>query len=241
MSQDSYMVWLLKWYYLVTSVGVIVHELAHYYAVVSEGLDVFEVDFFSLEGTSLGYVKHESPRTYTEVFVISSAPFFLNTVLCVLCFGIVGFVSVYMSNIFVISVVGVVGVWLGFSCGVHAFPSGADLENIQRAKVLLWEAREPFTVDKSQEIIRNRISFDISTWSIRTPIDKLVGVFYIGVLVVSRIYHIVVYVVLHPVSVITVPFVVFLYGAWKLRRFGSQFIYTGGLGVGVYVVVLYVV
>ncbi|QFU82459.1 metalloprotease family protein [Natronorubrum aibiense] len=128
---------------LLTLPGVVVHEFAHKQACDLVGVPVIEVAYFRF-GDPPGYVRHAHPDQYRKSFVISVAPFLVNTVvsfaaffaLAVLVTAVVGnHVSVDLlagletasSEMLVLAVV--LG-WLGLSVGIQAFPSTGDANTL---------------------------------------------------------------------------------------------------------------
>jgi len=71
---------------LFTLPGVVVHEFAHKQACDLVGVPVLEVAYFRFDDPP-GYVQHVTPERYRASFVVSVAPFLVNTggrVRCVL-------------------------------------------------------------------------------------------------------------------------------------------------------------
>jgi Putative zincin peptidase len=117
---------------LVTFPGVIVHESAHLLFCKLRRVAVFDVCFFRM-GNPSGYVIHETPHDFLSAFLISTGPFFINSLLCfIICFPV--FLPMRMYGIK--DPMSYVLMWLGLSIGMHAFPSTGD------ASVLWGEARK---------------------------------------------------------------------------------------------------
>ena len=117
---------------LVTFPGVIVHESAHLIFCKLRGVAVFDVCFLRM-GNPAGYVLHETPRDFLSAFLISTGPFFINSLLCfIICFP----VFLPMRVFGIEDPISYVLMWLGISIGMHAFPSTGD------ANVLWVEARK---------------------------------------------------------------------------------------------------
>src|SRR5262245_25644907 len=117
---------------IVTFPGVIVHESAHLIFCKLRGVAVFDVCFLRV-GIPAGYVLHETPRDFLSAFLISTGPFFINSLLCfIICFP----VFLPMRVFGVEDPISYVLMWLGVSIGMHAFPSTGD------ANVLWTEARK---------------------------------------------------------------------------------------------------
>ena len=116
---------------LVTFPGVIVHESAHFLFCKLRGVAVFDVCFLRM-GNPVGYVLHEKPNDFLSAFLISTGPFFINSLLCfIICFPVFLPMRVYGIE----DPISYVLMWLGISIGMHAFPSSQD------GNVLWEEAR----------------------------------------------------------------------------------------------------
>lgn len=135
-------------YRLAMAPGVVVHEFAHRQACRFVGVPVTEVVYFRF-GDPPGYVRHAQPGRYRESFVISVAPFFVNTAVSLaafLGFGVLAW-SIGVADAIVVGDVGttvnglwavanaaslervallVVLGWLGLVVGLQAFPSTGD-------------------------------------------------------------------------------------------------------------------
>lgn len=126
---------------LLTIPGVVVHEFAHKKACDLMGVPVVDVAYFRL-GAPAGYVQHREPDRYRQSFVVSIAPFLLNTVLA-FCLFVALAIVVRSSGILeggvgletalpgeeIVAAVVVLG-WLGFSIGSQAFPSTGDAKTL---------------------------------------------------------------------------------------------------------------
>ncbi|MFC6764053.1 metalloprotease family protein [Natrinema soli] len=114
---------------LFTVPGVVVHEFAHKQACDLVGVPVLEVAYFRF-GDPPGYVQHVTPERYRASFVVSVAPFLVNTVVAFAAFlGLAALVATIgdlrtVSNGTIAAAI-VLG-WLGLSIGMHAFPSTGD-------------------------------------------------------------------------------------------------------------------
>lgn len=62
--------------YVLTTPGVVLHELAHQFVAELFGLEVREVDYTS-------HVVHEAPRTITQAVLVAVAPLVVNTTFAV--------------------------------------------------------------------------------------------------------------------------------------------------------------
>lgn len=114
---------------LLTFPGVIVHEAAHQLMCRFTGTPVLRVCYFQT-GNPAGYVVHDLPSSGWRHFLISVAPFLINTV--------AGFLIALPVGLIVASgakpglMEGVLG-WLGISVAMHAFPSTGDAASLRHA------------------------------------------------------------------------------------------------------------
>ena len=135
----STLLWLLV--RLFTIPGVVVHEFAHKQACELVGVPVLEVVYFRF-GDPAGYVRHAQPKRYREAFVVSVAPFLVNTVVAFAIFlGLAALVSTTgdLRGASSGTIAFAVGLgWLGLSIGMHAFPSTGDANTLWRRSRLEW-------------------------------------------------------------------------------------------------------
>jgi|AntDeeMetagen134_2_1112570.scaffolds.fasta_scaffold00448_14 hypothetical protein len=215
-------------YYLITALGVIVHELSHKWLAEDRGLEILEVQYFSLEGDTLGHVIHEHPRTYMDLFAVSVAPFIINSSIGISAFVAVGvYVEMVATGAFtLLGAAGiVVGLWVGVSVTLHAFPSMTDLNNIYAGTRHLW--------GKSMvPVIQPLVLFGMR----RNWVLYLV-LFPIGI--VMRVGQLLIFSIKHPAALLTVPIVVVLDGLDRTQKYGSNLIYTVGVIVTSYYVTQY--
>ncbi|ODR83122.1 hypothetical protein BG842_12645 [Haladaptatus sp. W1] len=122
---------------LVTFPGVMIHEYAHKKSCDRRNVSVLDVCYFRL-GNPAGYVRHEKPKRYSDAFVISFAPFAVNTVVALLAFLSAFGVLWAGKTVQVLKLVGYVVLWIGFSAGMHAIPSNADATNVWRHAKEEW-------------------------------------------------------------------------------------------------------
>ena len=113
---------------VLTFPGVIVHEAAHLLFCRLAGLAVFDVRYFRF-GNPAGYVLHENTTDFRKNFLITMAPFFVNSAFCVL-FCSAAFLPIWEFQLD--DPIAYFFYWLGLSIGMHAFPSTQDLKNIWR-------------------------------------------------------------------------------------------------------------
>lgn len=138
---------------LLTFPGVIVHEAAHQLMCRLTSTPVLGVCYFQT-GNPAGYVIHDTPSSGWKHFLISVAPFLINT--------IVGFLIALPVGLAVASAAdpGPLDVflgWLGISVAMHAFPSTGDASS-------LWAGlKQPST-----------------SWLLRVIAFPVVGIIYLG-------------------------------------------------------------
>jgi hypothetical protein len=110
--------WLIS---LATFPGVIVHEAAHKFFADRAGVRVHKVCYFRL-GNPAGYVVHDPPKGLRQSFLISIGPLIFNTILCALITLPIPFLDPQSNLILFLG-------WLGYSIGMHSFPSNQDMDN----------------------------------------------------------------------------------------------------------------
>jgi hypothetical protein len=108
--------------------GVIVHELAHQLFCRIFKVPVFEVCYFRF-GNPAGYVIHEATTKTHQTILISSGPFFLNTILGFL----IAFPAVFQFAFDSANALDYVLIYLGVSIAMHAFPSTGDASALWNA------------------------------------------------------------------------------------------------------------
>ena len=117
--------WLIA---IVTFPGVIVHEIGHRIFADLGQVPVYKICYFRI-GNPSGYVVHGPPKGLKSAFLISVGPLIINTLLCAL----LTFPAVFPLYIFQekkINWIFIFLAWIGISIGMHAFPSGQDVENL---------------------------------------------------------------------------------------------------------------
>lgn len=220
--QTRYRVFRL--FFIVSSVGVMIHELAHKWFAEDSGLEIFEVDLFSLNGEQLGKVVHEEPQTYRTWFAVSVAPFLVNSSLSIASFTGIGVIirqrtlhiSTSIPSLIVFGVLTLL-TWFGMSTAVHAFPSPKDIENVTNVKYNIWEA------SKIPLIQPKFMSLYSRGWVYKLTLAPI--------WIVIRSVQTIVYTIRSPLAVLTIPFILFLKLCNRTRRWGSEFVYTGMLAV----------
>lgn len=145
----SYLLWLVLRVF--SAPGVVVHEFAHKQACDAAGVPVAEVVYFRL-GDPPGYVRHHHPKRYRTSFLISVAPFLVNTIISLVAF--LGFAWLVTTSVDAASVsaavahlrvapletlalLGLSG-WLGLSVGMQAFPSTGDANTLWTRSSAEW-------------------------------------------------------------------------------------------------------
>lgn len=117
--------WLIG---IVTFPGVITHEIGHRIFADWAKVPVYKVCYFRI-GNPAGYVIHGPVKGLKNAFLISVGPLIVNTLLCaLLTFSAV--LPLYILEAEQYSWVFILLIWVGFSIGMHAFPSNDDMENL---------------------------------------------------------------------------------------------------------------
>ena len=110
--------WLIA---LITFPGIILHEWAHKFFCDRTNVPVYKTCYFRL-GNPAGYVIHGPVDNYRKAFLISTAPFLINTAISVILF----FIAVILSH----GLAAYILYWLGISISMHSFPSSQDADNL---------------------------------------------------------------------------------------------------------------
>jgi hypothetical protein len=114
--------WLIA---LVTFPGVVVHEIAHRFFCDVTDTPVYAVSYFRPMQNPSGYVIHGKPRNLRAALLISAGPLLINTVLCsALTLTVAYQLLVLDAPLRDPVLIGLA--WLGYSIGMHAFPSRQD-------------------------------------------------------------------------------------------------------------------
>ena len=105
--------------------GVIIHELSHHLFCIIFRVEVIDVRYYNFRDSS-GYVWHERPKHLYQNVLISTAPFFLNSLIGIMVSSptminrllTIGLVSLNWQEIFRIVI--------SISIGMKAMPSKGD-------------------------------------------------------------------------------------------------------------------
>lgn len=121
--------------------GVVVHEFAHKWACDLVGVTVLEVAYFRF-GDPPGYVRHVQPDRYRKAFVVSVAPFLVNTgsAFC-LFLGLATLLEttggIRTATSGQLAIAGVL-CWFALSIGMYAFPSTGDANSLWNRSRAEW-------------------------------------------------------------------------------------------------------
>jgi len=123
-------------YSLLTSPGVMMHELSHLFFCVMARVKVWKVRLFRF-GNPAGYVVHDEPKSFIQSFLITFGPLIINSSITIFLFS--QFKEPYYNWQSLVSL------WLGFAIGMHAIPSTGDAKSLfQAANHRFW--RNPFVL-----------------------------------------------------------------------------------------------
>jgi hypothetical protein len=118
---------------IITFPGVMIHEFAHKKFCDWTGINVHKVVYFQFkENEPAGYVLHEKPTKFRQIFAISNGPLVINSLFAMLFFTMAmffGFLHWTISLLFL---------WLGASCGANAFPSSGDASVLWHGTKVHW-------------------------------------------------------------------------------------------------------
>lgn len=114
--------WLIA---LITFPGVIVHEAAHRFFCDVTDTPVYDVAYFRPGQNPAGYVIHGRPKTLRAALLISAGPLVINTLLCAILTVSVAY-ELIVLDAGLHDPVFMALAWLGYSIGMHAFPSRQD-------------------------------------------------------------------------------------------------------------------
>ena len=121
---------MLRWLIaLITFPGIILHEWAHKFFCDRTKIPVYKTCYFRL-GNPAGYVIHGSVDSYWKAFLISTAPFLINTAIAVILF----FIAVIIPR----GLATYILCWLGISIAIHSFPSSEDADNLWHYTKRTW-------------------------------------------------------------------------------------------------------
>lgn len=112
---------------LITFPGVIIHEVAHLLFCKIFNVKVHEICFYQFDSVA-GYVTHEELDSPLKVFMISTGPLIINTLIGGLV-GLSAAVPAYEFGSF--RFIDVLVIWLGISIAMHSFPSSSDSQSIR--------------------------------------------------------------------------------------------------------------
>jgi len=127
--------WLIA---ILTFPGIIVHEWAHKFFCNRANVPVYKTCYFRL-GNPAGYVIHGPVNSYVKAFLISTAPFIVNTSIAFLIF----LMAVNASPSTAITTY--LLYWLGISIAMHSFPSSGDADNLWSYSKKAWR-RNPLAL-----------------------------------------------------------------------------------------------
>ena len=121
---------MLRWLIApATFPGIILHEWAHKFFCDRTRVPVYKTCYFRL-GNPPGYVIHGPADTYGKAFLISTAPFLVNTTIAVICYC-VALIIPHNLPAYILY-------WLGISTAIHSFPSSKDADNLWSYSKRAW-------------------------------------------------------------------------------------------------------
>lgn len=116
---------------LVTFPGVIMHEISHRFMCDLFHVPVYEIGYFNIFSKTAGHVQHGHVEKLKHNLMISLAPLFFNSILCMLLtlpFNSMLIIPVWTKSYF--TPLYLILWWIGISMGANAFPSNQDVNNV---------------------------------------------------------------------------------------------------------------
>lgn len=154
--------WLIS---IITFPGVIVHEIAHRFFCDVAKVPVYDICYFRF-GNPAGYVSHGEVNGIKKSFLISIGPLIVNSLLCMLLTMPLVFPMFILGAKTTSPVFGILA-WIGFSIGMHAFPSNHDMNNFthevktSKQKGILYLIALPFALIIKIANILSVVWFDL--------------------------------------------------------------------------------
>lgn len=112
------------------------HELSHAVCCILGRVKIFKMKLFRF-GNPAGYVEHAVPEGFFQSFIISFGPLIFNSLVALLFFSHVSWLSFSWESILVL--------WLGIAIGLNAVPSMEDTKIVWKAaKKKIW--KNPFVI-----------------------------------------------------------------------------------------------
>ncbi len=120
------------------------HEFSHHIFCLLTGVRVHRVVYFRF-GSPAGFVVHEEPEFYRQIFAIVAGPFFLNSAVAVVLLNLALRQAVRAADAPGFGLVAVM-MWLGLSAALQALPSRADATNLFRSSTWHLLHGNPFAL-----------------------------------------------------------------------------------------------
>ena len=105
--------------------GVIIHEVSHHFFCIIFGVKVLKVCYYNFKDSS-GYVLHEKVNYLYQSVLISTAPFFLNSLLGALISYSVIINKLSLLGLFSLNWQDIFKIIISISIGMNAIPSKGD-------------------------------------------------------------------------------------------------------------------
>ncbi len=109
---------------ILTFPGVMIHEWAHKKYCDRTGVLVCKVVYFRI-GNPAGYVTHEKPQKYEQIFWISIWPLIINSLITIFLSYLATQTQTQPESLLYYLLL-----WIAISAGMHAFPSNEDTKHI---------------------------------------------------------------------------------------------------------------
>jgi len=124
--------------------GIILHEFSHHILCLITGVRVQKVVYFRV-GSPAGFVIHDEPMLYRQLFAIVAGPFFLNSTASIVLINISLRQWAKADDLLGLLLAATL-TWLGLSFGLQAIPSKADARNLFDSSTWHIKHLNPFAV-----------------------------------------------------------------------------------------------
>ncbi len=124
--------------------GIMLHEFSHHILCLLSGVKVRKVVYFRI-GNPAGFVIHEEPELYRQIFAIVAGPVFINSAVSVVLFNLSlrQWARAMASDAFAVAALMAL---LALSVGLQAIPSRGDATNLFHSSTRHVLRGNPFAI-----------------------------------------------------------------------------------------------